>query len=84
MQPQEEFSAGGSWIRFGYLPGSPFRDERVRKAASMVLDRDLFVGTFGNVDKFEKAGLTVPQRWNSAIYSGESFWLDPKDDKSLR
>ncbi|HLF77905.1 MAG TPA: ABC transporter substrate-binding protein [Dehalococcoidia bacterium] len=83
MVPQEEFSAGGSWIRFGYLPGSPFRDERVRKAASMSLDRDLFIATFGNVEKFEKAGLSVPSRWNSAIYSGESFWLNPKDEKTF-
>jgi peptide/nickel transport system substrate-binding protein len=83
LQPQEEFSAGGTWIRFGYLPGSPFRDERVRKAASMSLDRDLFIGTFGNVDVFEKAGLSVPTRWNSAIFAGESFWIDPKDEKAL-
>jgi ABC-type transport system substrate-binding protein len=76
---QEEFSAGGTWIRFGMLEGSPFRDERVRKAASMSLDRELFIRTFGNADEFEAAGLEVPIRWNSAIYSGESFWLDPKD-----
>jgi ABC-type transport system substrate-binding protein len=81
MTPQEAYSAGGSWIRFGYLPGSPFRDERVRKAASMSLDRDLFISTFGNVDKFQKAGVDVPTRWNSAIYAGESYWLDPRDEK---
>jgi len=83
MQPQEEFSAGGAWIRFGYLPDSPFLDERVRKAASMSLDRDLFIATFGNVDKFNAAGLDVPTRWNSAIYAGESYWLDPKDEKAF-
>ena len=83
MVAQESFSAGGTWIRFGYLPGSPFRDDRVRKAASMSLDRDLFIATFGNVDKFKKAGLDVPTRWNSPIYAGESFWLDPKDEKAL-
>ena len=83
MVPQEEFSAGGSWIRFGYLPGSPFRDERVRKAASMALDRDLFIATFGNIERFEAAGLSVPTRWNSGIFSGESYWLDPKDDKAF-
>jgi peptide/nickel transport system substrate-binding protein len=81
LVPQEEFSAGGSWIRFGYLPGSPFRDERVRKAASMSLDRDLFIATFGNIERFKQAGIDVPTRWNSGIYAGESFWLDPKDAK---
>ena len=83
LMPQEEFSGGGAWIRFGYLPGSPFLDERVRKAASMSLDRDLFIRTFGNADQFESFGLEVPMRWNSAIYSGESFWLDPQDEKAF-
>jgi ABC-type transport system substrate-binding protein len=82
MMPQENFSAGGAWIRFGYNPGSPFRDERVRKAASMSLDRDLFIATFGNVDRFNKEGLDVPTRWNSSIYAGESYWLDPKVEKN--
>jgi ABC-type transport system substrate-binding protein len=82
MMPQENFSGGGTWIRFGYLPGSPFRDERVRKSASMSLDRDLFIATFGNVDRFAKEGLEVPTRWNSSIYAGESFWLDPKVEKN--
>lgn len=82
LMAQDEFSAGGTWVRFGYLPGSPFLDERVRKAASMSLDRDLFIRTFGNADQFEGAGLEVPMRWNSAIYAGESFWLDPKDEKA--
>ncbi|HLF79416.1 MAG TPA: ABC transporter substrate-binding protein, partial [Dehalococcoidia bacterium] len=82
MQAQEEFSAGGAWIRFGYLPGSPFLDERVRQAASMSLDRDLVIKTFGNVDKYEKEGINVPMRYNSAIFAGETFWIDPKDKKA--
>jgi ABC-type transport system substrate-binding protein len=81
MQAQEEFSAGGAWIRFGWMPGSPFIDERVRQATSMSLDRDLVVNTFGNVDKYQKEGIEVPTRWNSAIYAGESYWIDPKDKK---
>ena len=81
MQAQEEFSAGGAWIRFGWMPGSPFFDERVRQAVSMSLDRDLVVDTFGNVDTYAKEGIDVPTRWNSAIYAGESYWIDPKDKK---
>lgn len=79
LTAQDEFTAGGAWIRFGMLPDSPFRDERVRKAASMSLDRELFIRTFSNADQFESVGLDVPIRWNSALYSGESFWLDPSD-----
>ncbi len=80
MIPREEFSAGGRWLRFGYLPESPFIDERVRKAASMSLDRDLFVDTFGNVDVFAAEGIDVPRAWNSSLPAGESFWMDPKDE----
>jgi ABC-type transport system substrate-binding protein len=80
MYAQEEFSAGANWMRFGYLPDSPFIDERVRRAASMSIDRDLFIDTFGNVEQFEAAGIEVARRWNSSIPAGESFWLDPKDE----
>ncbi len=84
MIANEEFPVGVPWIRFGYLPNSPFLDDRVRKAASMLLDRTLYIKTFGNVDEYEKAGLTVPVRWNSAIACGEDqFWLDPSDEKAL-
>ena len=64
------------------MPGSPFVDERVRQAASMSLDRDLLSNTFGNVEKYKKEGIEVPTRWNSSIYAGESYWIDPKDEKT--
>ena len=80
----EEFPTASSWIRFSYLEGSPFRDERVRQALSLLLDRQLYVETFGNVDQFNKNGLEVPTRWHSAIPCGmEGFWLDPEDGNAL-
>lgn len=82
MFAQDAFSAGDHWLRFGYLPESPFFDERVRKAASMSIDRDLFVDTFGNAERFQAAGIDVPRRWNSSLPAGESFWIDPKDEKT--
>jgi peptide/nickel transport system substrate-binding protein len=84
MLANDEFPVSASWIRFSYLPDSPFRDDRVRKALSMLLDRDLYIKTFGNVDEFEKAGLAVPTRWHSPIPCGEEgYWLDPKEGKDL-
>jgi ABC-type transport system substrate-binding protein len=80
MFAQESFSAGDHWLRFGYLPESPFFDERVRKAASMSINRDLFVDTFGNADRYEAEGIDIPRRWNSSLPAGESFWIDPKDE----
>jgi len=40
-------------------PGSPFLDERVRKALSMSIDRDLFIRTFGEADMFEMIAATA-------------------------
>ncbi len=69
----------GAIMYFGYNPGSPFLDERVRKAASMLMDRQLYVETVNNVKNFTDAGLTVPTRWHSHIASGEeAAWLDPQ------
>src|SRR5690606_10373713 len=80
----ETFPTGAPWIRFSYLPDSPFRDERVRQAHSMLLDRDLYVSTFGNVDQFSSQGLEVPTRWHSAIPCGaEGHWIDPSDESVL-
>jgi len=72
------------WIRFSYLPNSPFRDDRVRKAVSMLLDRDLIIETMYSTKQFSAAGLQAPERWMSAIPSYEDgFWLDPKDQKAF-
>ena len=80
----ENFLTAAPWIRYSYLPESPFRDERVRQALSMLLDRDLYVSTFGNVDQFSARGLEVPTRWHSAIPCGmEGYWLDPSDENAL-
>jgi len=81
MMAEEEFSLGGSQLRFSYLPNSPFLDDRVRRAASMLLDRDLVIDAFENLSEFEKAGLHAPVRWNSSIPSGwDDFWIDPKNN----
>ena len=83
MLGNTEFDRTPFWLRFGYLPGSPFRDERVRKAVSLSTDRDLYVDTFGNVDTFRKQGLESPAAWHSCFGAGEPSWLDPKDTKAF-
>jgi ABC-type transport system substrate-binding protein len=71
-----------SW--FGYEGNSPFKDERVRQAWSMSLDRDLWIDTFGNTEPFVKAGLPVEKRWHSHFPSGiEGWWVDPQDEKEF-
>ena len=67
-------------VAVSYLPGSPFIDERVRYAISMLQDRELWMNTFYNIDKFKAEGLDVPTRSNTMITPGqEGYWVDPKD-----
>jgi peptide/nickel transport system substrate-binding protein len=76
-----DFTVRGEVVTFGMNGDSPYKDERVRQAVSMALDRDLMVDAFYNVSNFRKDGIDVPTRWNTAI-SGEwapsGEWLDPK------
>jgi peptide/nickel transport system substrate-binding protein len=66
---------------FGWLPAgkSPFLDERVRQAAVLSIDRDLYNETFFNVSKFQSQGVPVDARWGTALVpTFEGWWLDPK------
>src|SRR5690606_22693714 len=39
-------------IGFSYRPDSPFHDERIRRAVSMLIERDPWIDAFYNVSKF--------------------------------
>ncbi len=67
------------FLFFGLQPGSPFLDERVRQAVSMLIDRDAWIDTFYNISEFNKEGFPTDVRYHSHIASGwEGTWLDPK------
>lgn len=67
------------FLNFGLLPDSPFHDVRVRRAASMVIDRDLYIETIYNVTKFESEGLPIEWAWHTHYAAGEPpYWIDPK------
>jgi ABC-type transport system substrate-binding protein len=68
-------------IGFSYQPGSPFLDERVRRAVSMLIDRDPWIDAFYNVSNYEAEGLPVDARWDSHYMAGEPpYWIDPRGD----
>jgi peptide/nickel transport system substrate-binding protein len=70
----------GAAMNFGYQPGSPFHDERVRQAISMSFDRDLVIDVLFNVEKFRAEGLPVETYWATSLSAGAGSWrLDPKD-----
>ena len=67
------------FIGFSMLEGSPFHDVRVRRAVSMLLDRDSYIDTFFNVGTYQSAGLPVESRWHTHYAAGEApYWIDPK------
>ena len=69
-----------SFLFFDGDPASPWsKDERVRQAISMALDRDAITDLGYNITKLKAAGLDVKTGWNNIIPFGmERYWLDPK------
>jgi ABC-type transport system substrate-binding protein len=66
-------------IWFGYEGNSPFKDQRVRQAFSMLIDREGFNSAIDNADAFDAAGLGAEARFNTCITAGWGpYWLDPK------
>jgi ABC-type transport system substrate-binding protein len=80
MMLQDGFTqAASSIIFFSFKPGSIFRDDRVRQAMSMLIDRDLYIDAVFNAPKFEGQGLPVERRWASVLPVGDDeFWMDPR------
>jgi ABC-type transport system substrate-binding protein len=61
---QNDFTDNALEIRFGLAkPDSPFWDIRVRRAVSMMIDRDLYGKTFLSATAYEDEGIDVPIRW---------------------
>ena len=67
-------------MTFGHVPEkNALTDERVHQAFSMSMDRKAWIDTFYNVSNFERDGLPVTTRWNSALpLDFTDYWLDPQ------
>jgi len=72
------FPSGSNIVFFALKPGSIWQDDRLRQALSMQIDRDLYIGTMFNVEKFKTQGLPVETRWNTVFPANEPAWLDPQ------
>jgi ABC-type transport system substrate-binding protein len=66
-------------VGFGVAPGSPFLDERIRQAWVLTWDRELFIDTVFNADRFRADGLEIDTVFESGLqantYTG--WLLDP-------
>ncbi len=73
-----------STLTFGYGAGdTPWKDERMRQAASMLMDRETIIDVNGNRPKFAADGVDIKARYHSVIGAGaEGYWLDPQDKKN--
>jgi ABC-type transport system substrate-binding protein len=74
---------GANHMAFGFGgSNSPFLDVRVRRAASMVIDRDLWIDANFNVSPFKQQGLAMEERWNTHFTADDlKYWIDPKGNK---
>jgi ABC-type transport system substrate-binding protein len=76
-----DLDTGSPHIKFGWRANSPFKDDRLRRAVSYAIDRDLYADTMSNRPEFEKAGYPQPMQWASHVGVGMTgFWLDPRTD----
>lgn len=88
MYTRDLVTGAGASTAPGWNPSpadkTPFRDERVRQAYSMALDRDAYIDAIYNTPTYESAGLKVEKRWNTALLAEwDGYWLDPQDLKAF-
>jgi ABC-type transport system substrate-binding protein len=71
-------------MTFGWESSSVFKDQRLRQALSMMIDRDAYIDALDNRDNFRKDGLELPVAINTVIPAGwGDYWLDPKNAKDF-
>ena len=71
---------------FGWNPAygeaTAFRDKRLRQALSRSINRDLWIDTFYEVEKFRAEGIPMDSRWNTVLtHVWPGYWLDPQGDE---
>jgi ABC-type transport system substrate-binding protein len=69
---------------FGYEGDSPFKDQRVRQAFSMLIDREAFVDAIDNRDNFKASNIDMPVAYHTVLPPGyNDMWLNPQDAKKF-
>jgi ABC-type transport system substrate-binding protein len=81
-----QFGDGGvhEYVSFGYEGDSPFKDQRVRQAVALLIDREAYTDVLTNQAEFQAAGIETPVRWVTWVPSSfQGYWLDPRDEKAF-
>ena len=81
----DSFPTGvSSHIRFGYEGNTVFKDERMRQAVSMLIDRESFANVVHNKDGLAKEGLDIPVAYHTIVGAGwTGYYIDPYDEKTF-
>jgi ABC-type transport system substrate-binding protein len=80
----DQFSTSPSSLAFGYEGDSPWKDERLRQAVSLLLDRETLIEVHTNRSHFAAEGLELDVRYHSAIGAGwDGYWVDPTADQAF-
>ena len=77
----QDFTPRTEVVTFGMMGDSPFKDERVRQAVSMALDRDAMIDAAFNISNLRMKASPMEIRYNSHIqaeWTPSGYWLDPK------
>lgn len=85
VQITSYINQGSNWLWFdGNDPNAPYvKDERIRQAMSMAMDRDALTDLAYDTKKLKASGLAVKEEWNNLIGAGWGrWWLDPKGGKA--
>ena len=66
---------------YNLVLGTYFTDERLRRAVSMLLDREQMIGTVRNTSVWTNEGIDLYVSWDSHLSNQSPNWLDPKADE---
>jgi len=81
----DSYPQQASWLfTFGYDGNAPFKDQRLRQAASMLIDREGYIDALDNRDGYAKEGVDLDVVYGTIVTAGYSgYWIDPQDEKSF-
>lgn len=84
LRQADNFATTTTSLGFGYQEASPWRDQRVRQAVSLLINRQALVDMRSNKAVFEAEGLPLDIRYHTAVSAGwQGYWIDPREEAAF-
>jgi peptide/nickel transport system substrate-binding protein len=81
LRQADTYQTSPSTLAFGYDGESPWKDERLRQAVALLIDRETIIDLKTNRQKFAAEGLDLSIRYHSAVAAGwDGYWVNPLDE----